>query len=107
LPRRKLSTVKPITRDRNTIAGLITPRISAIVTMSPLATSNSADHRLISRFMPLQQTGHGHQRRVLNAPVAKALGALQNPDFRHADLEPCRPVCGRSDNQAYRHFVAR
>ena len=74
-----LSTKLPITRDRNTTKVFITPWISAIVTMSPLATwatswpiTASTSSRVIDCSKPVDTATSAE---FLNAPVAKALGS--------------------------------
>jgi hypothetical protein len=79
LRRITLSTMLPITRDRNTTKVFITPWISAIVTMSPLATwatswpiTASTSSRFIDCSRPVETATSAE---FLKAPVAKALGA--------------------------------
>ena len=77
--RRKPSTSEPIRRLANTTKVFITPWISAMVTMSPLATcatswpmTASTSSRVMPRSRPVETATRAE---FLNAPVAKALGS--------------------------------
>src|SRR6476659_7631629 len=86
---RKPSTSEPITRDRNTTKVFITPWISVIVTMSPLAmcaTSWPITASTSSRVMPCSRPVEtAISALFLKAPVEGVRLALEDAHCGHAD----------------------